>query len=61
MAEENGTVELLHKIWDWAKKLLTAEDWNNKLLLASDIKERTAWQGSREGQTEGITETAGVG
>jgi len=26
MAEENGTVELLHKIWDWAKKLLTAED-----------------------------------
>jgi len=42
MTEENGNLELLHIIWEWAKKVLTAEDWNNKLLLNKDVKERTA-------------------
>jgi len=26
MREENGNLELLHIIWEWAEKVLTAED-----------------------------------
>jgi hypothetical protein len=48
MAEENGNLELLHKIWKWAKQVLRAVDWNNNLLLDKDIKERTAWQRTAE-------------
>jgi hypothetical protein len=59
MTEENGNLELLHIIWEWAKWVLTAEDpgklWecaneelmpqesSNKFLLNKEDKERYAW------------------
>ena len=48
MAEKNGNLEFLHKIWEWAKEVLTPEDRNDKLFLAKDIKERTDWHRAAE-------------
>jgi len=61
MAEENGNLELLYKIWEWAKWVLTSEDWNNKFLLAKDIKERTAWHRAAEKGNWRIYENCGSG
>jgi endo-1,4-beta-D-glucanase Y len=38
-----GKLDILQKIWEWAKEILTKEEINNKLLLATDNKGRTAW------------------
>jgi ankyrin repeat protein len=37
-----GKIELLHKLWEWVKYVLTPEDLKN-MFLAKDEKERTAW------------------
>ena len=42
-AVQQGKLELLQKIWDWAKESLTREEVNN-LLLAKNYKGETAWQ-----------------
>jgi len=41
MASENGKMELLHKLWQWAKKELTQEELKN-MFVAKDVDERTA-------------------
>jgi endo-1,4-beta-D-glucanase Y len=43
MAAGNGHLDVLLKIWVWAKENLTREEINNKLLLATDYMGRTAW------------------
>jgi len=49
MAEEKGNLELLHKILEWAKNVLTLYVLNDKFFLAKDIKKNFLAQGSREG------------
>ena len=29
MTSENGQIKLLHKLWEWAKEVLTQEELNN--------------------------------
>ena len=49
LAAMGGHIELLQKLWDWAKENLTVEKINNKLLLGTDNKGWTAWQWAAEG------------
>ena len=37
-------VEVLQKVWEWAKEKLTTEEINNKLLLGTEKDGKTAWQ-----------------
>jgi ankyrin repeat protein len=39
-----GNIQLLQKLWKWAKEKLTTEDLNNKLLLDKDKRGQTTWQ-----------------
>ena len=43
MAAGKGELVLLHKLWEWAKEVLTQEELNNTLFLAKDGDEITAW------------------
>jgi len=43
VAAEKGQLQVLHKMWDLAKEVLTPEELNNKVLLAEDVLGRTAW------------------
>jgi len=38
-----GNLEILQKLWEWAKEKLTTEEINNTLLLGTDNEGRTAW------------------
>jgi hypothetical protein len=38
-----GKVELLEKLWEWAKEVLSPQELNNYIVLAKDDSERTAW------------------
>ena len=57
---EKGRIEILQKLWEWAKEVLKQEELNN-MFLAKDKCERTAWHISREGPNRSITETVGLG
>jgi hypothetical protein len=53
MAENRGRLEILLKVWEWAKEKLTTEEINNKLLLATDNVGRTFFHTAAEwGQLE---------
>ena len=41
-ASEKGQIELLNKLWEWAKDLLISEEIQN-IFLARDESKRTAW------------------
>ena len=41
-AAENGNLEILHKIREWAEEKLTTEEKNNKLLLGTDREGKMA-------------------
>jgi ankyrin repeat protein len=43
VAAKGRQPHVLQKLWEWGKKILTAEELRNKLLLAKDNKETTAW------------------
>ena len=43
IAAEIGKCEILHKIWEWAKELLTRVDLIRKKFLAKDKVGNTAW------------------
>jgi hypothetical protein len=43
-----GNIQVLQKLWEWAKEKLTTEDLNNKLLLAKDKRGQTAWHVAAE-------------
>ena len=47
-AAENGKLEIVHKLWEWAKEVLTQEEVNN-MLLGKDTEKMTActWQQGR--------------
>jgi len=52
MAAENGQIELLHTLWEWAKEILTLDELNN-IFLGKNKYERTAWHMALEkGQVE---------
>jgi ankyrin repeat protein len=38
-----GNVDILQKLWEWAKEKLTTEEINNKFLLGTDNEGRTVW------------------
>ena len=38
VAVEEGEVEILVKLWGWAKEILNTEELNNNLLLAKNNK-----------------------
>jgi hypothetical protein len=40
MASGKGQIGSLHKLWDWAKGVLTQEELNNMLFLAKDRYEK---------------------
>ena len=43
-AARNYEVEILEKLWDWAKELqLKPEELRNELLLSKDESKETAW------------------
>lgn len=42
MATQREQVEVLGKLWEWAKKFLTPQDISNNLFLENDDSERTA-------------------
>jgi ankyrin repeat protein len=41
IAADQGRLEILQKVWEWANEKLTTEEINKKLLLATDNEERT--------------------
>jgi hypothetical protein len=43
-----GQIEVLHKLWEWAKDILTPEELRNKLFLDKDFCGRTVWHISAE-------------
>ena len=45
IAAKNGQIELLHKLWEWAKEVLTPAELNN-MFLAEDfwIGQPGTWQ-----------------
>ena len=44
MAAESGYVEVLNKLWDWAKELqLKPEELRNEVLLSKDESNGTTW------------------
>jgi ankyrin repeat protein len=43
MAAVHGNLDILHKMWDRAKDVLTSQHLNEKFFLAKDNDERTAW------------------
>jgi len=43
VAAEQGTLEILQKVREWAKAKLTTEEINNKLLFATDGQGSTFW------------------
>jgi len=43
VADENGQLVILHKLWEWAKEVLTGDELNKTLFLAKDGDEITAW------------------
>ena len=48
-AAGRGEVEILEKLWDWAKKLqLKPEELRNELLLSKDEFNKTAWHKAAE-------------
>ena len=48
-----GNLKVLQKLWEWGKKILTAEDLHKKYLLARDTKGKTAWHvAAEEGELE---------
>jgi len=42
VATQRGQVEVLGKLWEWAKKFQTPQDISNNLFLENDDSERTA-------------------
>jgi ankyrin repeat protein len=38
-----GNLDVLHKLWKWAKENLTKENFKNKMLLVTDNEGWTAW------------------
>jgi hypothetical protein len=42
MASKKGQIEVLHKLWEWAKKLVTQEELKN-MFSAKYGYGRTAW------------------
>jgi len=42
VATQREQVEVLGKLWEWAKKFLTPQDISNNLFLENDDSERTA-------------------
>ena len=43
LATEWDKLDLLKKIWEWAKETITTDEVNNKLLFGTDNMEMTAW------------------
>jgi ankyrin repeat protein len=44
MAAKRGPIEVIEKLWDWAKDLqLTPEELKNQLWLSKDSSGMTAW------------------
>jgi len=41
LASENAQVEVLHKLREWGKEIVTTEEFNNMLFLAKDRYGRT--------------------
>jgi len=50
VALKNCELDLLHKLWEWPKKVITPEDFNN-MFVVKDREKRTAWHiSARKGQ-----------
>jgi hypothetical protein len=43
VAAQNGKVEVLDNLWEWAKEFITPKDVSNNLFLEKDDSERTSW------------------
>ena len=55
LAGENGNVQVLHKLWDWAEKKLTNRGDKNKIYYPQRLREGPRALGSILGQICGIT------
>ena len=61
MAAKRVKVEVLDKLWEWAKKLLNTDELNNKLLLAKDDEENAIFHNIIYYQCKDIREIMEVG
>jgi hypothetical protein len=43
IAAERGNLDVLHKLWDWAKEVLTPQDLKEMFFLAKGEHESTVW------------------
>ena len=43
LAVFGGKLDVMQKMWEWAKERLTTEEIKNEMLLRTDIKGTTAW------------------
>jgi hypothetical protein len=60
MAIFRGQVEVLHKMWEWAKEVLTQEELHY-IWFAKDRDERTAWlMAAKRGELELLNCGSGV-
>ena len=48
MAAEKGHIEVLDKLWEWAKEVLTQEELNSMLFLDKDGDGKAAWHMASE-------------
>jgi hypothetical protein len=44
LQHRGGNVDVLEKLWEWAKEVLNTENLNNNLLLAKDNEGNTVFQ-----------------
>jgi len=42
-AAEMGNTQVVEKLWEWCKEILTTEELSSKFLLAKDELEQTVW------------------
>jgi len=54
-AAEKGQLELLDKLWDRARELLSPEDISNKFLLTEDERLNGLVRGNKDGQPRIMT------
>jgi hypothetical protein len=59
MASEKGEIQVLHKLSDWVKELLTHEELSN-IFLSKDGDERSAWHMAAEKDQTVVSKSVGV-
>jgi hypothetical protein len=60
-AAKKGQIKVLHKLCDWAEKVLTPDNIKNEFFLAKDNCDRTAWHRAAEKDNYKYYTNCGIG